>query len=1120
MNKLGKGAVLNFKTLLFFIFISFNSIAGEELGVNNTLDPDSTASSSTNTTTGTSTQSESNESSGFNFGKIFRPEIGVGLGYYNFRGEVKPSDSKSIYASSLVYSVYVARKISNSFDFGLRFSTGKMVGNQTGPVNYSNFETIIHSGSANIAYNFSHLLPENSILKPYITVGFTIFEFNSKADLFDANGNRYHYWDDGSIRNIAQGAINSENAQILKRDYYYETDLRKADIDFTGRYNERGLGLPIGLELEFNVTKRVSFRIGAIYTFSSTDYIDNITEETLGSRKGEKGGDHFLQNKISLHYDLFKGRKKMDPSEFEFVDFLALDIEDDDKDGVINEFDMCPFTTEGVLVDNKGCAKDLDEDGVPDHLDKENSSEHGANVTAEGVTYTDQDYLNWFMSFIDSVEVSDKVLSRLANNHVRLSKYRVLLKSYADGDSIPDSEVEKMIAEDELKVFTVQDNATAYAVGEFFLEADADTRMKELQAKGYSDAKIVVIDEGSMMDAVAWNKLANSQMKKRYKGEFEKKQALENLYALRLGHTKAGATAFEKAEYLKDDQVIILNGSANSTDFVVGPFIDTVSAHQNKEVWEQKGYGNIEIVKVRNGRVEDLVVPLVDVEYGFNDSLLGDIADYEKIKDLDGLLVVKVGTIDKNTSGAEIKKLEGNNELVSIFNPDKTMDYVLPVGYSDVKSAAKKSEEFKSKGYESPSVVTVMVRDQRLKPLAEEELSDMFTISLGSFSTGVPSEEVDKILSISDVKKIQSNNPKRDVYTVGKFATKEEAKARLTELIEQGYAAQLVGVSGGKINKVDDSMILSDATSSKKKQNKGNKNITTDKAVFRVQVGAFGKKVPLSEFKGEDVVEFKSENSVYKYLSSGESTYRDGYIKKLKLASLGFKGTFVVAYKDGKKIDIKDLVNDTEFKEVRKELGTEKVTLNVNDIVYKVQVGAFKNFSKEHSKLRDYSDIEMEIYGEYKRILTGKFKSYQEAVALKEKLKASGFPNAFVVAYDGNKRMSLEGTNPNVITKNEGGEDITPHIDKKLHIKIQIGLYRGALPADVQRSYSKLGKLSKEITPEGITKYLVGDFNDPAAATAFKEELKSKGFKGAFLVAFYNGQRIGIKDALEMFKQR
>jgi OOP family OmpA-OmpF porin len=62
--------------------------------------------------------------------------------------------------------------------------------------------------------------------------------------------------------------------------------------------------------------------------------------------------------------------------------------DDQDRDGVLDRDDKCPFTPDGVAVDRDGCALDADGDGVPDYLDKCPGTPLGAVVDTDGCPRT------------------------------------------------------------------------------------------------------------------------------------------------------------------------------------------------------------------------------------------------------------------------------------------------------------------------------------------------------------------------------------------------------------------------------------------------------------------------------------------------------------------------------------------------------------------------------------------------------------------------------------------------------------------------------------------------------------------------------------------------------------
>ena len=83
---------------------------------------------------------------------------------------------------------------------------------------------------------------------------------------------------------------------------------------------------------------------------------------------------------------------------------------------------------------------------------------------------------------------------------------------------------------------------------------------------------------------------------------------------------------------------------------------------------------------------------------------------------------------------------------------------------------------------------------------------------------------------------------------------------------------------------------------------------------------------------------------------------------------------------------------------------------------------------------------------------------------------------------------------------------------EKVGFKVQVGTYL--------KSMLNVA-LFKEINAEqqvinGTFKYYVGNETDKSLLDKLKNQLKEKGFKGAFVVAFYKGERISTKEALDL----
>jgi hypothetical protein len=340
---------------------------------------------------------------------VFKPVISFGCGVFNFRGDVRSNLNTPLIGSrgGIVNMATFIDRRNRYFIANFNFLAGTLAASEYSHTELSrnlNFETSLYAFGANVEYRFGHLIPENFFLRPFLLVGVESVNFSSKGDLMDASGNPYFYWSDGTIRDQAE--IDGD-ANALYRDYSYETDLRQREnLEFgLGDYSQRSLGFPVGAGIQFRVSNRTSFSLGATYHVTLTDYLDNVAYEGT-SVKGKKGSDGFVFSYLSLHFDLFS-----DPSTrtvdllYADVDFDALFFDDEDGDFVLDVSDRCPGTPFGVEVDSTGCPLDGDLDGVPDYLDMELITATGVWVDDRGVTLSEE-------AFYLKIESRDRAMPR------------------------------------------------------------------------------------------------------------------------------------------------------------------------------------------------------------------------------------------------------------------------------------------------------------------------------------------------------------------------------------------------------------------------------------------------------------------------------------------------------------------------------------------------------------------------------------------------------------------------------------------------------------------------------------------------------------------------------------
>lgn len=343
---------INLLLFLLFFFCSQFSFAAEK---------DSLKTKSSNT---------------YNYSKA--PSVGYNIGYLNFFGDVKLDGYQPSFATRLGHQFYISKPLSNSFALSLNFMAGKIFGEETRGADNLNFRTSLFGQSLMFEYNFYNIIHPEAEKKfsvlPYLGFGVESLIFRAKADMLDAEGRKYYYWNDGSIKDMPELPQNVDNAVIIERDYTYETELRDANLDGFGKYSQITFAMPFTLGADFRVGKNFGFRLGTTFHYTFSDMPDNLSSEGSGNRQGNKGKDMFLFSSFGVSYKFSAPKGKKQP--------------DTDQDGIADAVDKCSDTPKGVKVDKNGCPqvneKDRDGDGVMDVVDRCRDTKTGEKVDAHG----------------------------------------------------------------------------------------------------------------------------------------------------------------------------------------------------------------------------------------------------------------------------------------------------------------------------------------------------------------------------------------------------------------------------------------------------------------------------------------------------------------------------------------------------------------------------------------------------------------------------------------------------------------------------------------------------------------------------------------------------------------
>ena len=570
---------------------------------------------------------------------IFKPQVSLGTGMLTFYGDIG-SNHQGYHpmVSRLATTLRLINPLNDFLDLGFYVLFGQISANERTLTRNLNFNSNITTGGVTINYNFNQFLKKGRNVEPYIHVGLESIEFLSKTDLQDANGNTYHYWSDGSIKDLAENDPNADNAIDLVRDYTYESDIREQNFDGFGKYQERTLGIPLELGANFHVGNKLKFRVGTAVHFTFTDLIDGVTNESVGNRIGDARNDKLLYTHIAMSYDFnIKSKKK---PKFDVIDedseqYYREDTIDSDGDMVVDHMDRCANTPPGVVVDELGCPLDDDLDGVANSFDDELLSMEGALVDMKGVTMTDDQHIENFRRYKDSIgeftawdtlqrtwSSDPRSLKTLINTKTLKPKAKELYVVVgSDIQGVSEDELWKKLANRDFQVKESGDSIL-YVMGGYDPNMVADV-IKELEEDSVQVQGVVEINDQDEITSVDVDEIVESievanESQNNETGDDEFVPVIDPETQLASFRIQIGAFSrkISKSVFADLPEVVSVKGDDGLYRYFSGSYTDKSKAASHKVNLTTSGYNDAFIVAFKDGKRVTLREAGFDVKPG------------------------------------------------------------------------------------------------------------------------------------------------------------------------------------------------------------------------------------------------------------------------------------------------------------------------------------------------------------------------------------------------------------------------------------------------------------------------------------------------------------------------
>lgn len=638
----------------------------------------------------------------------FRPQVSLGTGMFTFFGDVANSNGGfHPTVSRLARDLRISQALNSNFDLSFYVLFGQVSANERTLTRNLNFNSNITTGGAMVTYNFFHILKPKRNINPYISLGVESIEFLSKSDLKDRYGNTYHYWSDGSIMSLDENDPNASNALELYRDYVYESDLREANLDGFGKYQERTMAIPIDIGANLHLSDRLKARIGTSMHFTFSDLIDNVSDKSEGLRQGDSKNDKFLYTHFALTYDFGPRKKKLDTQdgdlELSEEDLLA-DTSDYDGDGVFDLVDDCIKTPKHAFpVDEKGCPLDMDRDLVPDYLDSEVNTLFGDLVDYRGITQYDDDLERLFKAYIDSngsyyaeerhvTTSGEDDAPRIEREEVKNNlKYSIVIGS--NSKEVSANELHKYLSYQDFKTIERGDSVF-YIIGGFETIAEALGEKNKLEEDGIKTEAIAML-KGEKSQEIQ-KMISKKELKKLNIEPVYKEREEKTLYRVQIGafNKRISQSAFNQLENVEE-----VKGSDGLYRYYSGSYTDKELAAKHRIKVLSSGYSGAFLVVFDKGERISLTDAGFDVQEGYDDKIT---ESSEPTKDalVKGLIKfrVQVGAYE-NDIPTEVLDIYLQLGTVLPKRDDKTGVTKYLVGkFDSYKEAEKYKTEIQNKG--------------------------------------------------------------------------------------------------------------------------------------------------------------------------------------------------------------------------------------------------------------------------------------------------------------------------------------------------------------------------------------------------------------------------------------
>ena len=273
----------------------------------------------------------------------------------------------------------------------------------------------------------------------------------------------------------------------------------------------------------------------------------------------------------------------------------------------------------------------------------------------------------------------------------------------------------------------------------------------------------------------------------------------------------------------------------------------------------------------------------------------------------------------------------------------------------------------------------------------------IYKLEIGKFADGIEASEINKLMSIKNLKSTLSND--FTIYYLGEYKDVLKARQKQKQLINSGYEnTMVIEDNQGDLRTITNEEM--DEERNRRASKKLEDLPLLENVIFRVQLDVL-KEVDLDYYDLDDIIPFPGKNGLFHIVTEGYDTYEEALERRNELYFMSYENSNVIAIKGGQIVDAKDYM----------DLSQSKEKVNVyGDVIFKVQLGIYsKNDKAELLKVNELEGVEKtEISEGINRYTIGTYTSIQGAMLKLNKLTNQGYKGSYIISFYKGKQISIK----------------------------------------------------------------------------------------------------------------